>query len=118
MLRFPPLILEGLYRIARCFVYPTLREGFGLPVLEAMQRGTPVACSNTSSVREVAGEAAVTFDPTDTSAISATTAALLEDDELRAKLIPLGKARAAEFTWQRTAAETIAAYRAATQIGR
>ncbi|MFT4049385.1 MAG: glycosyltransferase family 1 protein [Solirubrobacterales bacterium] len=105
--------LEGLYRLATCFAYPTLREGFGLPVLEAMQRGTPVACSNTSSVREVAGEAAVTFDPTDVEAIRAAIDSLLADQDLRAQMIERGRPRAAEFTWQRCADETLAAYEAA-----
>ena len=63
--------LEGLYEAATCFVYPSLQEGFGLPVLEAMRRGTPVACSNTSSMPEVGGEAVLYFDPTDTASISA-----------------------------------------------
>lgn len=105
--------LEGLYGVADVFAYPTLREGFGLPVLEAMARGVPVACSNTSSVPEVAGDAAETFDPTDTAAIGEVVSRVLEDPALRSTLIERGHRRAAEFTWARSADTTIASYRAA-----
>ncbi len=107
--------LEGLYALATCFAYPTLREGFGLPVLEAMARGVPVACSNTSSVPEVAGDAAELFDPLDTTAIGDAVARVLDDPEFRAQLIERGHARAAEFTWARSADATIASYRAAVE---
>ncbi len=63
--------LEGLYALAARFVFPSLYEGFGLPVLEAMQRGVPVACSDRSSLPEVAGDAALLFDPDDPRAIAA-----------------------------------------------
>jgi glycosyltransferase involved in cell wall biosynthesis len=105
--------LEGLYSAAELFVYPTLREGFGLPVLEAMERGVPVACSNTSSLPEVAGDAAELFDPTDIDAIGEAVARILESSELRESLIARGHAQAAGFTWQRSATETIESYRAA-----
>jgi glycosyltransferase involved in cell wall biosynthesis len=105
--------LEGLYAAAELFVYPTLREGFGLPVLEAMERGVPVACSNTTSLPEVAGDAAELFDPTDTDAIGSAIARILGSSELRDSLIARGHEQAALFTWQRSGAETIESYRAA-----
>jgi glycosyltransferase involved in cell wall biosynthesis len=105
--------LEGLYRLASCFVYPTLLEGFGLPVLEAMSRGVPVACSNTSSLPEVAGDAAELFDPTSTQQIGAAIERVLADPAHREDLIARGSARAATFTWARAADATIASYEAA-----
>ena len=71
--------LEALFAAASCFVLPSLQEGFGLPVLEAMSRGVPVACSNSSSLPEVAGDAALMFDPTDTAAIARAVERLLND---------------------------------------
>lgn len=105
--------LEGLYASAAAFVYPTLIEGFGMPVLEAMQRGVAVACSNTSSLPEVAGEAALTFDPLDPAAIAAAVERLLADESLRSQLIARGLDRAAEFSWERCAQETWASYESA-----
>lgn len=102
--------LNGLYAAAEFFVYPTLLEGFGLPVLEAMARGVAVACSNTSSLPEVAGDAALTFDPADTSAIAGAIERMFSDRALRADLIERGRARAAEFTWQRCAEQTWQSY--------
>lgn len=105
--------LEGLYAAAELFVYPTLREGFGLPVLEAMESGVPVACSNTTSLPEVAGDAAELFDPTNVEAIGSSIARILGSSDLRESLIARGHAQAAHFTWQRSATETIESYRAA-----
>jgi glycosyltransferase involved in cell wall biosynthesis len=102
--------LDGLYRAATCFVLPSLAEGFGLPVLEAMTRGIPVACSRTSSLPEVAGEAALYFDPLDTGAIAGALASLLADDELRARLSAAGLERARRFSWEAAAEGTLAAY--------
>lgn len=107
-------VLEGLYREAALFVYPTLMEGFGLPVLEAMHRGVPVACSNTSSLPEVAGDAALTFDPLDTGAIATAMDRLFTDAELRNELAASGLTRAAGFTWQECARQTLASYQRAT----
>ncbi len=78
--------LDGLYRAATCFVLPSLAEGFGLPVLEAMARGTPVACSDISALREVAGDAALYFDPLDAASIARRPRECLDDVELRARL--------------------------------
>jgi glycosyltransferase involved in cell wall biosynthesis len=102
--------LEGLWEIAECFVFPSLYEGFGLPVLEAMARGVPVACSIASSLPEVVGEAALLFDPHDERGIVDALRRLLEDDGLRQRLRALGVQRASEFTWERTARLTLQSY--------
>ena len=115
--RFPAWVsaeeLEGLWALAEAFVFPSLYEGFGLPVLEAMARGVPVACSNASSLPEVAGDAALLFDPRDESAIAEALRRLLDDPELRERLRARGLARVAKFTWERTARLTIDSYRRA-----
>jgi glycosyltransferase involved in cell wall biosynthesis len=105
--------LEGLWAIARAFLFPSLYEGFGLPVLEAMDRGVPVACSNASSLPEVAGDAALLFDPHDDSQISDAIQRLLEDHLLRDTLIARGRERVGQFTWQRTAQGTLKSYASA-----
>jgi glycosyltransferase involved in cell wall biosynthesis len=107
--------LEGLYRLARCFVLPSLMEGFGLPVLEAMRRGVPVACSAGTALEEVAGDAALLFDPHDTDEIAGAIDRLLEDGALRAELVRRGHARCLEFTWEATARATLATYRRAVE---
>jgi glycosyltransferase involved in cell wall biosynthesis len=88
--------LASLYRRAACLVYPSLYEGFGLPPLEAMACGCPVAASNAGGIPEAVGEAAVLFDPLDPEAMAE---AILETDDRRAELRALGLARAAGFTW-------------------
>jgi glycosyltransferase involved in cell wall biosynthesis len=103
--------LEGLFRVADCFVFPSFYEGFGLPVLEAMVRGVPVACSDRASLPEVAGDAALLFDPDEPRSIASAIETLLGDRREAARLIELGRERAATFTWARTARETAACYR-------
>jgi len=104
-------LLPALYRGATAFAYPSLYEGFGLPVLEAMASGVPVLTSNTSGTAEVGGDAALLVDPEDTAEIVSALARLIGDEGLRADLRARGLARAREFTWERTARETMSAYR-------
>ena len=98
--------LPALYTAAEFFVFPSVYEGFGLPPLEAMACGTPVVCSNVSSLPEVVGKAALTCDPYDEAALAEALRLLHRDRELRAHLREKGLARAARFSWQRAARET------------
>jgi glycosyltransferase involved in cell wall biosynthesis len=98
-----PALLSG----ARLFVFPSLYEGFGLPVLEAMACGTPVVCSDASSLPEVAGDAAVLVDPLDVEGLAAAMERVLDDKELRANLIDRGFEQARKFSWERCARETL-----------
>jgi glycosyltransferase involved in cell wall biosynthesis len=102
--------LDGIYAASTLLVFPSLAEGFGLPVLEAMERDLPVATSNISSMPEVGGDAAVYFDPHDVDAIAAAIDELLVDADLRARLVAAGRERAATFSWQESAKLTAAAY--------
>jgi glycosyltransferase involved in cell wall biosynthesis len=102
--------LEGLYALADVFVFPSLYEGFGLPVLEAMRRGVPVACSDRSSLPEVAGDAALLFDPDDARAITAAIERVLGDPVEARRLRDAGRAQARRFTWAATARATAASY--------
>jgi glycosyltransferase involved in cell wall biosynthesis len=102
--------LPALYSLAELFVYPSLYEGFGLPTLEAMACGTPVLSSNSSALAEVCGDAACLVDPLDEDALADAMASLLRDDERRAELRHKGLGRARQFSWQRTASETMAVY--------
>jgi glycosyltransferase involved in cell wall biosynthesis len=104
-------VLQALYRSADGLAYPSLYEGFGLPVLEAMANGLPVLTSDRSSLPEVAGDAAVLVDPLDRGALAKGLVRLVSDSALRRRLADAGPRRAARFTWPATAAGTWAAYR-------
>jgi glycosyltransferase involved in cell wall biosynthesis len=111
--------LPALYGEAELFVFPSLYEGFGLPVLEAMACGTPVICANTSSLPEVAGDpsigsgqaAVIQVDPLDVDALVAAMSRVLGDAALAEELHGRGLRQAARFTWARTAQHTLAVYR-------
>jgi glycosyltransferase involved in cell wall biosynthesis len=105
--------LRALYQAAGAFVFPSLYEGFGLPVLEAFASGVPVVTSNVTSLPEVATGAAVLVDPLDVDAIAAGMRALVEDGELAQRLRASGAVRAREYTWDICAARTVAALRSA-----
>jgi len=102
--------LVALYRAATALVFPSLHEGFGMPILEAMAAGCPVACSRTTATGETAGNAALTFDPADVADIAAALRALLQSEELRHDLARRGLERAARFTWERSARATLRVY--------
>jgi glycosyltransferase involved in cell wall biosynthesis len=111
---FPPYVdpadLEGLYAAASCFVLPSLNEGFGLPILEAMRRGVPVACSNVSAMPEVAGDAARYFDPLHPEEMASAVLDLLGDGLLAPQLVAAGRERARAFSWETTAELTLESY--------
>jgi len=102
--------LEGLYALAGCFVFASINEGFGIPILEAMRRGTPVACSRATALPEVAGDAARYFDPYDVEDIGAAIVQLLGDPRLAQELTARGHEREAAFTWEATARGTLDCY--------
>lgn len=103
-------LLAWLYASSRCFLYPTLYEGFGFPPLEAMACGVPVITSDCTSVSEIAGNAAILVDPSSEEAIGNALVQVLRDENLRMQLIELGTARVQKFTWLETARKTIRVY--------
>ncbi len=113
--RFPGYISENelalWYNSARCFVYPSVYEGFGLPPLEAMACGCPIITSNTSSLPEVVGQAGLMVGPEDETALVAALDSLLTDETEHARLRAAGLVRAAQFSWQETARRTLDIYR-------
>jgi len=106
----PAIVLEELYRRASIFAFPSLDEGFGMPVLDAMARGLPVLTSNCSAMPEVAGDAALLVDPHDTAAIAEGLRKLATDETLRNQLAEKGIARSKEFSWEKAVEETWKAY--------
>jgi len=108
--------LNPLYSGATCFVYPSYFEGFGLPILEAMQCGTPVIAGNRTSIPEVAGEAALLFDPFETKSLVDALQRLLSNPEYRATLSLRGLQRASAFSWKTTARLTLEVYERAARV--
>ncbi len=101
--------LYHLYERAHAFIYPSTFEGFGMPVLEAMAAGIPVACSDIPPLREVAGDAALFFDPLSEDAVAGGLDRIVMDDAMRRRLAEAGPVRARQFTWERAAAATLRA---------
>ena len=112
-----PSELPSLYAHARVFVYPSLYEGFGLPILEAMACGTPVVCSNRPALPEVAGDAAITVDPQSPEAIAEAIDRVLSSDELHTDMGRRGLSRAKAFSWSKCARETIGVYGELVELG-
>ncbi len=102
--------LPALYTLATVYMYPSLREGFGLPILEAFGCGTAVITANTSSMPEVAGEAALLVDPEDLDEMAAAIGRLLEDEDLRKQKVEMGFERVKAFSWEKMAREVLAIY--------
>jgi alpha-1,3-rhamnosyl/mannosyltransferase len=109
----PQEALPAIYQGASLFLYPTLYEGFGLPVIEAMAAGVPVITSNGSALREIAEGYAHLVDPLDVAAMAAAIVRCLVDQAHRGELIQLGRKRAADFDWDQTAEKTRDVYLAA-----
>lgn len=109
----PESDIEALYGGALAFIYPSLVEGFGLPPVEAMARGVPVASSRATALAEAVGDAALEIDPHDAASVARAMERLASDEGLRAELSKKGIEHAARFTWEKTAERTIAVYEAA-----
>jgi glycosyltransferase involved in cell wall biosynthesis len=106
----PASRLSTLYQSASALLFPSFEEGFGFPVLEAMANGLPVVTSNTSSIPELGGEAALYADPNDPCAIASQVVQAVEHPAVRERMIADGFTRAREFTWRRTAEQTLRVY--------
>jgi len=109
--RLPDAVLPGLYSQAKLLAFPSLYEGFGLPLVEAMASGIPVVASNASSIPEIAGDASILLSPTDEEAWAAAIKDLLENPARARELSQKGQVRARQFSWKRAAEETLAIYR-------
>src|SRR5258706_1095736 len=103
--------LARLYRNAAVFIYPSIYEGFGIPLLEAMSLDCPIACSRSSSIPEVAGDAGEYFDPTDLDSIRHALENVLQSAHRRQELVALGRLQRQRFSWERCARETLRGYR-------
>ena len=106
----PQRDLSAIYTAARVFAYPSLLEGFGMPVLEALAQGTPVVTSSGTATEEVVGDAGYVVDPSDLDGLAQRISELVTDEQRHAALSEAGRARAATFTWAATAEQTAAAY--------
>ncbi|OUU27722.1 MAG: hypothetical protein CBB97_05665 [Candidatus Endolissoclinum sp. TMED37] len=102
--------LFNLYKNASALIYPSFYEGFGMPIIEAMSIGCPVISSNTSSLPEVYGDAAISFSPSSVSELTNNLEKIVFDDDLRGKLIDLGYKQSQKFSWERCIDETLAIY--------
>jgi alpha-1,3-rhamnosyl/mannosyltransferase len=111
----PKATLATLFQSASALLFPSLEEGFGFPMLEAMANGLPVVTSRTSALPEVGGDAALYADPHDPGNIAGMVRSAVEDDGLRCSLIEKGLSRAARFTWRRTAEGILSVYDELTQ---
>ena len=107
----PDSVLLSLYSYAEAFVFPSLYEGFGIPILEAFSCGTPVVCSKMAAIPEVAGDASLYFDPHNIEEIADAILKVLIDGSLRNELIERGKSRLELFSWEKTAEQTLAVYK-------
>lgn len=107
----PERELKYFYQAASAFIFPSFCEGFGLPLLEAMASGVPVAASGVTAMPEVAGDAACFFDPESPEDMAEKMIRVLEDEDMRQDLIEKGRTRALDFRWEKTAAETLEFYR-------
>jgi glycosyltransferase involved in cell wall biosynthesis len=99
--------LAAVYKQAEVFVFPSIYEGFGFPLLEAMAHGVPVIAARSSSLPEVGGDAALYFDPSDADALAAQLSRVLNDSTLRDQLIARGRERVEQFPWSVAAAKTL-----------
>ena len=113
----PEIDLAALYKGAHFFTFPSLFEGFGLPVLEAQSYGVPVMTANNSSLPEIAGEAALLVDPTDVEALADAMLRLSEDETLRQQLIAAGHENVKRFSWEKAARETLAVFEKVWEVG-
>jgi len=108
--------LDRLYAEAAVLIFPSYEEGFGFPVLEAMARGLPVVAANTSSIPEIAGDAALLFDPDDDEGMAEACLRILDDEEFAQDLSKRGRTQAAKFTWAKAAEATAEVYRRLTVV--
>jgi len=108
--------LPAMYHAASLLVYPSLFEGFGIPLVEAMSCGCPIVCSNTTSLPELVGDAAVLVNPYDVEGLANAIWRVLNDRDLRADLVAKGLARARHFSWEKAARQTLQVYRQAFRV--
>lgn len=102
--------LDRLYKNASLYVFPSLSEGFGLPPLEAMRRGVPVACSNATCLPEILGNAAIYFNPLDVNEIAKTIKKVFNNQNLKEQLVQKGLEQVKKYSWEKMARETLQVY--------